>query len=116
MYVPGQNAHEEMVSIVDHYKKRIAELEAENERLQKLSAARMRHVDSLASELADVKPDAERYRWLRDNPEHESLPYYEDCKWHFPYQIYGHGGTGGGVALRSFDTLDEAIDVAMEGE
>ena len=41
MYVPGQNAHEEMVSIVDHYKKRIAELETENKRLRKEKASLM---------------------------------------------------------------------------
>ena len=35
MYVPGQNAHEEMVSIADHYKKRIEELEKKVQRLQK---------------------------------------------------------------------------------
>ena len=35
MYVPGQNAHKEMVSIADHYKKRIEELEEKVQRLQK---------------------------------------------------------------------------------
>ena len=43
---------------IDKQKKRIAELEAENQRLANMKSF---------SHWADLKRDAERYRWLRDN-------------------------------------------------
>jgi hypothetical protein len=60
----------------------------------------------------EAAEDAERYRWLRDNPEHENFPYFDDKKWCFPYLV--SGPVGGGVGLRRFESLDAAIDAARE--
>lgn len=56
--------------------------------------------------------DAARYRWWRDNPEHPSVPYFEDGRWHIPYETSNARGFGGGVGVMSFDTLDDAVDAA----
>lgn len=59
----------------------------------------------------ELKRDAGRYRWVRDNPTHESVPYFEGGQWRTPYLV--SGSVGGGVGTRSFNTLDAAIDAAM---
>lgn len=63
---------------------------------------------------AAVYEDAARYRWLRDNPEHPSVPYFGDGRWYIAYEVSNAGGFGGGVGAMPFDTLDAAIDVAMK--
>jgi len=65
------------------------------------------------TEAERLEADAERYRWLRDNPTHESTPYFDDGKWLVPYLVSGAGGSGGGVGVKTFDTLDSAIDEAI---
>ena len=69
-----------------------------------------------AAQIEQDARDAERYRWLNENPEHENFPYYEDDMWHLPYLVNNAGGAGGGVGRASFDTLGEAIDAAMAKE
>ena len=69
-------------------------------------AARLREDDENAK-------DAARYRWLRDNPEHSSHPYFENGRWHMPYQASTARGFGAGVGVETFDTLEAAIDAAM---
>jgi hypothetical protein len=63
-------------------------------------------------ESEELRRDAERLNWLQDNPEHESVPYPEDGRWHVPYMVRSHGDVGSGVGLRTYETLRAAIDSA----
>ena len=66
---------------------RIAELEAENQRLANMKSF---------SHWADLKRDAERYRWLRDDAMPDQLSAVEGFLWEEP------------------EELDAAIDEAMK--
>ena len=67
--------------------------------LESLSA----EVESLRAELAEVRRDAERYRWLRS----------DDC----PFSCYEQEGPDNwGWCPTSSRDLDEAIDAAMAGD
>lgn len=60
-------------------------------------------------------PDAERYRWLRGNP--ESIPYRDERDfWCVPYLVSNAGGHGGGVGESRHKSLDAAIDAARAAQ
>ena len=82
------------------------ELAVHSSRMLRAYAARLREDDENAK-------DAARYRWLRDNLEHPSYPYFENGRWHIPYQASTALGFGAGVGVETFDTLEAAIDAAM---
>lgn len=46
--------------------------------------------------------------------EHPNTPYLDGARWVFPYEVSNAGGHGGGVGLKSFDTLREALNAAKE--
>jgi len=73
-------------------------------------------VTALQAEIESLRKDAERYRWLRDNPEHESAPYFDGSKWCVPCMTSGAGGFGGGVGEHRYETLDAPIDAAIAKE
>lgn len=69
---------------------------------------------ALSVGLADAyKRDAERYLWLKDNPDSPMVPYYDNGAWIIPCEISGSGGFGGGVGERRYYSLDDAVDAAM---
>jgi hypothetical protein len=82
-----------------------------------LSAPKMERLRQAAAALRESEEwrrDAERFAWLRDNPEHGSVPYFEDGKWHAPYLVSSADGSGCGVGLLTYETLGDAIDAARK--
>lgn len=58
-------------------------------------------------------PDAQRFRWMRDNP--ASIPYRDEMDvWCVPYLVSNAGGHGGGVGESRHKSLDAAIDAAIK--
>jgi hypothetical protein len=80
----------------------------------KQSTDAIRQAAAALRESEELRRDAERLNWLQDNPEHESVPYPEDGRWHVPYMVRSHGDAGSGVGLRTYETLRSAIDSARE--
>lgn len=74
----------------------------------------LRKIAAALRESEELRRDAERFAWLRDNPGHRSVPYFEDGKWHAPYLVSNAGGSGCGVGLRTYETLGDAIDAARK--
>ena len=57
-------------------------------------------------------PDAARFRWMRDNTTHESLPFpAEDGRW-----IVQFFPAAGGIHERNYKTLDAAINAARAAQ
>lgn len=77
-----------------------------------LTVSGLRQAAAALRESEELRRDAERLNWLQDNPEHESVPYPEDGRWHVPYMVRSHGDVGSGVGLRTYETLRAAIDSA----
>ena len=70
--------------------------------------------DQLRAEVEALRKDAERYRWLRRQPNDCSAPRIDICHW----QRNGDDSVNEGEGLR-LEAADEAIDAAMaakEGE
>lgn len=63
--------------------------------------------------LRAAAPDAQRFRWMRDNP--ASIPYRDEMDvWCVPYLVSNAGGHGGGVGESRHKSLDAAIDAAIK--
>lgn len=75
-------------------------------------------VHELIRRLREAERDAERLNWIEaDMQENEPVSIeFRDGKFRFPYLVSGAGGLGGGVGEANFDSLREAIDVAMSQE
>ena len=62
-------------------------------------------IERLRAEVAGLREDAERYRWLRDG----------DLCANYPYPVMRVGGNGHDYSVW-FEELDAAIDAARKGE
>ncbi len=67
-----------------------------------VSAAKDAQIAALRAEVAGLRQDAERYRWLRDG----------DLNADYPYPVMRVGGDGHDYAVW-FEELDAAIDAAL---
>lgn len=79
-------------------------VEQKDARIAKLTARNA----ELEAEVARYKADAERLDWCEANPDHGSMPYYEDGK----FNVTWLSRRAEGVCTSQFNTLREAIDFA----
>lgn len=77
----------------------------------KLSGEYHSDVNLLLEEIRSLKADAERYRWLRKQPNDFSAPRIDICYWH----RNGDDSVNEGDGLRLLEA-DVAIDSAMRSE
>lgn len=91
----------------------IAQLRAEVDRFREGLGIAQRHRDELLAEVEALRQDAERYRWLRDEPMKGRstcpavLMVDHTCRPAFDQPGYGH------ASVRCGPVLDAAIDAAM---
>jgi hypothetical protein len=86
--------------------------EAGNVLTAKLASLRA-DLRTLSGALETERADAQRFRWMRDNP--ASIPYRDEMDvWCVPYLVSNAGGHGGGVGESRHKSLDAAIDAAIK--
>ncbi len=109
------------------FSKRIAALEAELAEAKRVTfdPAVLEDMNRLEAENAELRKDAERYRWLRDRLHsavgggievNDAALVYEECDPEDVVRLYWYPVTTVGFNEVKAATIDEAIDAAKEAQ